>query len=166
MIAILVLAGLAVGGYRVFTNKNSNEAPTSVVETQELPEAFTAIFLIYTNNLRRDFSAAMYHRQSEAVYLTSHNPNQVQVEQPGVTWQEFFDTLPFSLDQECLVTGTQQNFCSSETQQLNFYLNGELEPQALEKVIQPDDGLLITFGPNDDPNIEQQLTQLENIKEN
>jgi len=159
LIGIIILAMIGVWLLKTVVPKTDQDSTESTIESSvEQPATpFTAQFLIYTNGTQRIFTATMYHRQSPAAYLTSENPSIIHVEQPNITWQVFFDTLPFSLDPTCLTTGTGQRFCSDESQRLSFFLNGAADPQALAKTIQPNDQLLITFGPNNDQHIEQQL---------
>lgn len=112
---------------------------------QNSPANFTATFEIYTLGTKRIFTQAMYHRQSEDVFLTNDDPSIVHVQKPNTTWTQFFDTLPFSLNKDCLVTGTGQKFCSNENAKLHFYLNGVESPDALDQIIKPDDHLKIEY---------------------
>jgi hypothetical protein len=107
---------------------------------------FTARFEIYTNGTRRVFTNAKYHHQSPDVYLEATDPNLIQVKKDTITWGDFFETLPFFLTKECLVTGTSQTFCSSEGEKLRFFLNGQEDSVALERRIRPGDELRVTFG--------------------
>jgi hypothetical protein len=107
---------------------------------------FTASFEIFTNGTKRIFTDAKYHNQSSDVYIESTNPSRIHVKKAGVRWSDFFETLPFSLTRECLVTGTNQTFCTSETKKLRFFLNGEEVPQALNRPIQAGDSLRVTYG--------------------
>ena len=125
------------------TGPNCEFAPCPSISEAE---PFTANFEIYTNGTLRVFTAAMYHNQSENAYIQSpETPNTVHVTREGITWGEFFDTLPFSLDEQCLTTGTGQTFCTGADGTLKFYLNGEEEPSALSLPIEPADELVVRF---------------------
>lgn len=144
--------------------ENSSESPTStapgnvqnaeqpvdpqtppVEPSSSTPSSGRASFAIFTNNTFRIFTASMYHFQSQDVYISPDNPNIVQFTQ-STTWQEFFDTLPFSVSKTCLITGTGQKFCNTDSEQLFFYLNEVETADALEQTIKPEDSLLITYG--------------------
>lgn len=54
------------------TNSNAVTLTSTVVD-------YRASFAIFTNGLKRTFTAAMYHNQSEEVYIESSNPSIVFV---------------------------------------------------------------------------------------
>lgn len=107
---------------------------------------FTASFEIYTNGTKRIFTQAMYHNQSADVYITSVNPSTIYVKKRGITWDDFFKTLPFSVTSDCLITGTKQTFCSTNTQKLLFYINEIETADALDRQIKEGDLLKIVYG--------------------
>lgn len=122
----------------VFSPQQSVTPPTASIE-------FTARFEIYTNGTKRTFTNAMYHRQSADIYIENPDPHLIYVKKTGLTWNDFFSTLPFSLKKECLVTGTKQTFCNTETKRLYFYLNGKEDPGALDRLIAPNDMLRVEY---------------------
>ncbi len=151
-VVLLALAG-SLSACSVIETK-----PVEVVETigermgmkQVLPTPssqteLTAHFEITTFGTQRTFSAAMYHNQSDDVYIEASDPSVVRVKRAGSTWDDFFSTLPFELTKDCLVTGTQQTYCSSEAVQLRFILNGEDTPNALKLPIQDGDYLEVRY---------------------
>jgi len=144
---VIFLAGIAFVGLLYFGNQKprqvQNEAP---VEAQEVTQTdFTARFEIYTNGTKRVFTSAMYHNQSQDAFIQNPDPSVIYIKKPGITWDEFFKTLPFSLDKNCLVTGTKQTFCFGQSQRLHFLLNGVEAPNALDLEIKPDDYLEVRF---------------------
>lgn len=129
--------------------------------TPFLDKAITkqARFAIYTNGTKRIFTDPKYHNQSEIVFIPTEAPNTIVVKRKGVTWGDFFKTLPMKVEQECLTTGTGQEFCTDTKQSLKFYVNGESVPNALNRTIEDTDTLIITYGPKNDPSIPTQLNQ-------
>ena len=117
-------------------------------------------FAIFTDGLFRIFTAAMYHNLSEDVFIQSDNPNVVHVKKSGITWDAFFQTLPFSLDKNCLTTGTGETYCTGETGVLKFYLNGIKDDNALDKQIKEGDRLLVTYGNESEEVIQSQIGQI------
>ena len=113
--------------------------------TPTIFSAYTARFEIYTLGTKRIFTASMYHNLSEDVFINSSDPNVVQVKTAGVTWNDFFQTLPFELTKDCLTTGTGQKFCSNEKQSLKFYLNESEDGNVLDKEILPNDFLRVAY---------------------
>lgn len=122
----------------IFTPSPSLLPKEDVIET-------AATFRIITNNTIRTFTDSRYHNLSKDVYITSEDPNRVVVKKKGTTWSDFFKTLPMSLDENCLVTGTKQTFCTNETKKLYFYINNTESATALDSLIRQDDFLLIEY---------------------
>lgn len=133
-------------------NQVPDTSPTPFVPYQ-------AQFAIYTNGIKRTFTASMYHQLSEKAFIEPGKPDFVQVHAPNVSWQDFFATLPFQVTSNCLITGTGQRFCSDQNQSLKFYLNGQTRADILSQTIQPNDKLVISFGPINDSQLQQQISQ-------
>lgn len=171
LIVFLILIALGLGYLRL---QAPSIAPTptppptqtgtpSPLASPTAQTPFRAHFLIFTNGTRRIFADAMYHNLASDAFLTAEEPDTVTVTQP-ITWGDFFATLPFSLSQDCLTTGTGQTFCTGNDGTLKYYLNGERADNALSQIINPGDALLISYGPEEDPDITSQLEQLDNLR--
>ena len=153
MIAIFILALISLAYYlnsiRKKTAPATSPTPTtfeiSPTKTEEKVD-ITASFEIYTNTTKRVFSASMYHNLSQDVYITADNPSIVHVKRAGITWHDFFATLPMQLSKECLVTGTKQTFCTGQEGSLRFYINDIENPNALDEIINEGDSLRVTYG--------------------
>lgn len=163
--AIGILAALALAGYVIFTPPSSVENTSKRAISPPVTQASESVekeasFAIFTNGLFRIFTAPMYHNVSPDVFIDASNPNVVHVKKAGITWNDFFKTLPFSLSKDCLTTGTGQTFCTTENQRLEFYINGERSPDALDQVIQNGDKLLVTYGASSETQIRDQLQQI------
>jgi len=122
-----------------------------------------AFFAIFTNGTFRVFTASMYHNLSEDVFIQADNPNTVHVKKSGITWDTFFKTLPFSLTDECLTTGTKETFCTNQNSTLKFYLNGVRNDDILNKEINDGDEMLITYGSEHEEQIQRQLDRLSSL---
>ncbi len=140
----LLLLSLLVFSSCTPTTEVVEQTPVKVA-AEEVTD-FTASFEIITNGTKRVFTQAMYHNQSPDAYIDGSDPNSVRVKKSGTTWDDFFKTLPFSLTKECLITGTKQTFCSSETKQLRFFINDVEVPDALDVEIGAGDHLRVVFG--------------------
>lgn len=49
------------------------------------------------------------------------------------------------LEKDCIITGTKQTFCTNSAQKLRFYINEVEDPNALDKVIKPNDHLRVEY---------------------
>lgn len=145
-LALLTSVVWLIGGRNLLApdKLNFENSPTPIPSITGLAP-FTARFEIYTNGTKRVFTAAMYHNQSPEVYLEAADPGLIYVGRTGITWEDFFATLPFSLDEKCLVTGTKQTFCNNRDQRLYFYLNGSETSGVLPRQINPNDSLRVEY---------------------
>lgn len=125
---------------------------------------YSASFAIFTNGTFRIFTAAMYHNLSKDAYIQVDNPNIVYVKKRGITWSDFFNTLPFKLTKDCLITGTKQTFCTNINERLRFYINGKEDANALNYQIEIGDQLLVTYGNENEAQIQKQQQQIPNLK--
>ncbi|HVF69317.1 MAG TPA: hypothetical protein VNA13_01995 [Xanthomonadales bacterium] len=172
-VIIIVLVVLAALSVLFFTQTKSEKvkAPsiqspvsaTPVIEKAEMTD-YQASFAIFTNGTFRIFTAPMYHNQSEDVFIQADNPYVIHVKKSGTTWDDFFKTLPFKLTKDCLTTGTGQTFCSDDNGKLRFYLNGKEDPSALDKEINAGHRLLVTYGNENEQQIQEQLQKIPVVK--
>lgn len=68
------------------------------------------------------------------------------------------------LTKNCLTTGTGQVFCTSGATSLKFYLNGERSNNLLNTEIRKNDEALITYGAENEEEVEIQLKNLSELK--
>lgn len=145
MTICLVLVG---SGYIVYNNSlNRNkitEEQTSKTDSNK-PVSYIATFEIYTNGTKRIFTDPKYHNLNSKVFINSQDPKTIHIESSGITWMNFFSTLPMNLDKNCIITGTKQTFCTNSTQKLKFYINEIENPDALDEVIKPNDNLKVEY---------------------
>lgn len=155
-----MLGVLAVIGFFIFSS--TKQVPTVMPQTQESVD-MKGSFAIFTNGTFRVFTASMYHNRSADVFIESSNPNIVRVKKAGVTWGDFFATLPMKLTPNCLTTGTGQSFCTNDRQTLKLYINDQLDVKALEKQINTGDQLLVSYGDKNDSDVSRQLKQIPSL---
>lgn len=163
----IILFLVALFGFAFISNRRENPESSLLEETQQQPTSTQnqavnkqASFAIFTNGTFRVFTASMYHNLSEDVFIQADNPNIVYVKKSGITWDDFFKTLPFKLTQDCLTTGTKETFCTGSNGTLKFYLNGERKEEVLDQEIQNGDKLLVTFGNESEDTIKQQIDNI------
>lgn len=150
IIIILIAALLLLN--KPQTPKNLLQTPTSIPQNEKVyPDSIgvdiKASFTVITNNITRSFKAEKYHNQSPDVFIESSNPTIVHVTKSGITWDDFFKTLPMKLTKDCLTTGDGENFCSGKGAILKFYINNIETPDLLNEEIRDRDEALINFAP-------------------
>lgn len=156
-VLLLVLASQIIFSPKQSTPISVSPTPTPAISQTTNKQAKIAI---YTNGTLRIFTDPRYHNKSKDVYIEVGNPYVIQVKKAGITWGDFFVTLPMKVTTTCLITGTGQEFCNNETHTLKFYINNKEVPDALSKEIHSQDKLLISYGPTSDPAIQTQLQQV------
>jgi hypothetical protein len=167
----ITLVVVLVSGSGLFLNQTRSErtkdptSQSSPTEVQKITPVdndvdYSASFAIFTHGTFRIFTAPRYHNQSEDVYIQSVNPNIIQVKISGVTWDDFFKTLPMKLAKDCLTTGTGQTFCTNTNSRLRFFINGREDTNALDKIIKDGDKLLVTYGSEDMQQIKDQMEKI------
>lgn len=165
---ITLFLALTVGGYFLIGANTKNappsQTPSPQATTTPVAVDYQAGFAIFTNNTFRVFTAAMYHNRSKDVFIQADSPNVVHVKKAGITWNDFFQTLPMQLTKECLTTGTKQTFCTGGNGTLQFYRNGRYDNDALDKKIHHSDQLLVSFGNESEELIQKQLQQVPNVQ--
>lgn len=122
-------------------------------------EPVAATFLIYLHGLPKELKNADFFNQSSRVFISTANPRVVQVKTLGVTWDDFFETLPMTFSKECLVSEVNQEFCTYNDLKLYYYLNGKEEEDIFSKEIKNGDKLLVTYGDLTKAEINYQLSQ-------
>jgi len=165
LIGLLIVA--IVGGTFFLTRqKISDKLPqtkSAITPKEELID-YKASFAIFTNSTFRIFTATMYHNLSKDVFIQSDNPNIVHVKKAGIIWNDFFKTLPMELTKDCLTTGTSQTFCTGSNGTLKFYINGQKADDLLDLKINSGDRALISFGNDNEDELQKQLQQVADMK--
>lgn len=127
------------------SNQTFSPTPTPIPSLVLQPADFRATFEININGVKRIFTDKKYHNLNQDVFITANNPAVIHVKKAGLTWDDFFKTLPMKIDRQCITTGTGERYCSNETKRLRFYLNGEERPNLLDEPIAPVDSIRITY---------------------
>src|SRR3989344_9003383 len=136
------------------------QTPTPTLEMPKIVD-YEARFAIYTNGIKRVFTNSMYHNLSKDVYIEASDPSIVHVKKDGVTWMDFFATLPMKLSKDCLTTGTNETFCMTKNATLKLYLNGVRNDNLLTEKINNGDWALISYGTENEAQIKPQLNSLK-----
>ena len=145
-LAAFVILALAIGGgYFFLSKKGTPPAPVATPQVAPAVVNIKASFEIFTKGTKRIFTDSRYHNLSPDVFIESASPDTVNVKKEGITWADFFETLPMELSKDCLVTGTKQTFCTGEGGVLKFYINGQEDKDALDKEIKAGNSFLVKF---------------------
>jgi hypothetical protein len=148
-IAGIILIIILVAGYLLMnppimqTNKSDSIPTPTSIPTPNIVD-IKATFGIITGNITRNFSSPKYHNLSMDVFITKDDPSIIYVKKRGITWSDFFETLPMKLTKDCLVTGDGESLCNTKGN-LRFYLNDVETPSLLDLEIKDGDRAKIEF---------------------
>lgn len=147
LLGVVMLIVLGFGGYYFWDSTKQNQPVKVNTSASTAPVSYdkTATFSVETNGITRNFSDPKYHNQSSDVYIDASNPNLIHIRKEGITWGEFFNSLPMELSRECLITGDGEKFCDVKDGTLKLYLNGSEDPNFLQKEIIHDDHVIVRF---------------------
>lgn len=160
---LFAVLAILLGGAVFYFSQNKTEIvpqPSRLEDGGAEFEERKASFAIFTNGTFRIFTDSRYHNLSEDVHLTRETPNIITVTKKGVTWRDFFESLPMRVTNDCLTTGTGQLFCTNSEASLKFYLNGIRDDNVLDKEIMDKDKLLISYGDETEEEIEVQMQRI------
>lgn len=148
LVSIILIVLLLIFGFIALNKpqdpeKSAKPSPTPIIHDQKVN--IKASFMIITGTITRSFQAEKYHNQSPDVYLEKSDPAIVHVIKRGITWDDFFRTLPMKLTKDCLITGDGEMLCSGKNGSLKFYLNNVGSPNLLDQEIKDGDKALIKF---------------------
>lgn len=89
--------------------------------------------------------------------------NVIHVHATGITLKHFFNTLNIILSRECISFKEEgKEFCTDNSKILKYYVNGKINADAPNYVIQDLDKILITYGDDSEVQIQKQLASIGN----
>lgn len=152
MKTFIIFTGIILISVLALVLFNKSQTPKTLVPTptpiaEEDKVNIKASFTIVTGNITRSFKAEKYHNKSSDVYIESPDATIVHVTKKGITWDDFFQTLPMKLTKECLITGDGETLCNGKNGTLQFFLSGVETPNLLDQEIKDGDKTLIKFLP-------------------
>lgn len=156
---VFLIAFFIISDKGVTTN-SSQITSTIKPDEKNISLPIKASFLIYTNGTKRDFSDPRYHNKSDKVYIEPSAPTIVVVKKENIKWADLFATLPMQLTDNCITTGTGQNFCDKMGGNLKFYINNKQITDFLSLEIKDGDKALISFGDENKDQLDNQLSQI------
>jgi len=93
----------------------------------------------------------------EHIHLHDNNDDVIHRHDHGVTLGAFFNSLGFTLTNECVTTDTGEEFCSDDTSELMVFVNDERLDDFKDYVNQEEDKILVYYGGSEDT---EKITEL------
>ena len=169
-VALLVTIGVVIGVVGI--------GAARFATLPELPDNegphYHANFAVFLNGERLDLSAMHYMQDVSAckanpgVILAVERAHMhegihdvVHVHHEGATWGHFFQNIGFALGDDFFISDRGDRYFAEGDRQLKFVLDGLRVPSVFNRVIESEDRLLISFGPESfDEILETQVAEI------
>jgi len=112
-----------------------------------------------------DFSGPAYQIKSSWQHFEARDGSTIHRHATGVMMGFLFETIGIGLDDECFSfkasAGGERKFCTNEDFSLKFFVNHEPVPNLTEYVFKDGDRILLSYGSEDQTQIDTQLLELD-----
>lgn len=164
LIAIAVISGIvAIIGISVYNFANLSEsapgAPPGAGKLGDEHEHAAILAKIFADKF--DFSLPAYQVKSSWIHFEAQDGNMVHRHSSGVTLGYLFQTIKIGLSDKCFIFPNGKEFCTNEDYSLKFYVNHNPVPSITDLVIHNDDRILISYGNENQTQIDTQLAELD-----
>lgn len=166
LIAIAVISGIvAIIGISVYNFANLSEsapgAPPGAGKLGDEHEHASILVRIFGDKF--DFSLPAYQVKSSWIHFEAQDGNTVHRHSSGVTLGYLFQTIKIGLDDKCFSFPNGKKFCTNEDYSLKFYINHNPVPSITDLIIHNDDRILISYGNENQTQIDTQLAELDTL---
>ena len=108
-----------------------------------------------------EFTSTAFQIKSRWIHFEAQDGNTIHRHSSGVTLGYLFESLGIQLSDECFIFTDEREFCSSEDYSLKFYINHNIVQGIQNYVLNEGDRILISYGNEDQAQIDAQLTELD-----
>ena len=108
-----------------------------------------------------DFSAPSYQVKSAWIHFESSDGETIHRHASGVTLGYLFENLNIIINAECFIFSDGRQFCTNEDYSLKYYVNHQLVDDINNYVFDDQDRVLISYGSENQEQIEEQLEELD-----
>ncbi|MFZ0185311.1 MAG: protein-disulfide isomerase [Nitrosotalea sp.] len=111
-----------------------------------------------------DYSSTAYQIKSPYISFQKGNGETVFMNAANVTMGFLFDSLKIGLDDKCFTFPDKRAFCTNDKYTLKFYVNHHEVPDLRNYVFKDQDRMLISYGNENDTQINAQLAKLDGFQ--
>lgn len=169
IVLALLLVSLLFLGFKLFGNKAENDVPAVKKEKPVLGEDGSThehgTLLLSVDGKKVNFLNEKYMLQDTKVHFEDDNGVVVHKHAHGVTLPYFFETLGFSLTDDCVTLDTGRQYCSSEVTKntLSIIINGVHITDVENYEIKQGDKILINYGDDTDIMLKFKFNSVPNL---
>lgn len=123
---------------------------------------------VFINGRQYDFAKPEYYMQSSFLHVDNNQNVEdagsvLHMHATGVPLAWFFESLGMKIEKDSLTLADGEALKNENGNSLKFYLNGTKVGELGNYVFQPLDKLLISFGPENDPDTQKQIESIPNF---
>jgi hypothetical protein len=111
-----------------------------------------------------DYSSTAYQIKSPYISFQKGNGETVHMMATNVTMGFLFNSVKIGLDDKCFTFPDKRAFCTNDKYTLKFYVNHHEVPNLSNYVFKDQDRMLISYGNENDTQINAQLAKLDGFK--
>ncbi len=124
-----------------------------------------ASMLVRIHTDKFDFALPAYQVKSPYIHFEGGDGNTIHRHASGVSLGFLFNSLKIGLSNECFIfpdKAPEHTFCTDENYSIKFYVNHERVNSILDYVLDDGDKILISYGNQNQTQIDAQLRELDN----
>ncbi|MGH9876982.1 MAG: hypothetical protein ACRD5H_05035 [Nitrososphaerales archaeon] len=156
-----VVAGIAYGVYSYAQNPPRTANFGALGSTHE----HTA-FKLFINGQTIDFSQPKYQVKSQYVHLENGDGDTIHKHATGIDIGFLFETLSIKFTSECIIMDDGTDYCNDGNNTVKFFVNGIRNNMYNNYVLMDDDRILLSYGPESQEQIDEQLKAVEILSVN
>lgn len=136
-------------------------SPNSKMKSDDVHEHATILAKIFGDTF--DFTHSDFQLKNPQINFEPAQPNLIHRTSQDATIGFLFETLGLHLSSQCFVFSDGREFCSNDEYELKFYINDQKNDDLSEYVLSEDDRILISYGPENESEINEQLSELASM---
>ncbi len=117
---------------------------------------------VYINRQAIDFSQQKYQLKNSFIHFEEGIGDVIHTHAKGLTVGHMFKSIGINFNNNCIVV-EGQDYCNQDGIKLKFYVNGQLNNEFDNYVIKNLDKYLISYGSDNDAEIQKQLSSVTNL---
>jgi hypothetical protein len=140
---------------------STNNVPGAPLNAGKLgDEHIHASMLVKIFGDKFDFANPTYQVKTSWIHFENQDGDTVHRHSTGVELEFLFNSMKIAMDENCFVFPDGRQFCTNDDYTLKFYVNQQRVDDIRTYVIQEDDRILISYGNEDQEEIDKQLAEL------
>lgn len=160
-----IVAVLAISGYNFYelsSHVTAKGAPVGAGPLGAIHLHAGILTMIYGQQF--DYSTPAYQIKSPYINFEKENGETIHLMASNVTLGYMFDTLKIGLTDKCFTFPDKRAFCTDDKYSLKFFIDHHQVPDIRNYVIKDNDRILISYGNENDTQINEQLSRVDGFK--